>query len=438
MAIIDARRSRLATRAWALWGWAEHSYPTIIQTFIFATYITSSAFGSNTDALTAQLGNATWIAGLIVALVAPVIGRRSDRSGRRKFWLLVNSAILIALMFASYFVKPDPSYLMFGLVLYGVGAVIQEIAMVNYYAMLKQLSTPAKMARLSGFAWGLGYLGGIAMLLIALVGFYLPAHPWFGISTDNAENIRFMFLLSGLWMLIFSIPLAIWVPELPRDESVAKVSFIQSYRDLFAQIRRLAKQSPDALRFLIASAIYRDGLAGVFTFGAVLGSVAFGFSHNMVIYFGIAASVVAGIGAVIGGLIDDKIGTKRTIMVALTGLVIVGLGIFVLAGVGSITYWVGGLLLCLFVGPAQASSRTFVARLSPKGREGEIFGLYQTSGEAMSFIAPLLWSITVSAAISAKVANPTVWGILAIVLVLAVGLALLIRVHPNPGEVQHD
>ncbi len=437
MAIIDARRSRLATRAWALWGWAEHSYPTIIQTFIFATYITSSSFGKNTDELTAQLGNATWIAGLIVALVAPVIGRRSDRSGRRKFWLLVNSGILIALMFASYFVMPDPSYLMFGLVLYGVGAVIQEVAMVNYYAMLKQLSTPDKMARLSGFAWGLGYLGGIAMLLIALVGFYLPVHPWFG-TTDQAQNIRIMFLLSGLWMLIFSIPLAIWVPELPRDNSVAKVSFLQSYRELFAQIRRLAKQSPDALRFLIASAIYRDGLAGVFTFGAVLGSVAFGFSHNMVIYFGIAASVVAGIGAVTGGYLDDIIGTKRTIVASLSGLVITGLAIFAFAGAGSITYWVGGLLLCLFVGPAQASSRTFVARLSPKGREGEIFGLYQTSGEAMSFIAPLLWSITVSAAISAKVANPTVWGILAIVLVLAVGLGLLLRVHPNPGEVQHD
>lgn len=437
MAFNDASRSRLATRAWALWGWAEHSYPTIIQTFIFATYITSSAFGKNTDELTAQLGNATWIAGLIVALVAPVIGRRSDRSGRRKFWLLVNSGILIALMFASYFVLPDPKYLMFGLVLYGVGAVIQEVAMVNYYAMLKQLSTPDKMARLSGFAWGLGYLGGIAMLLIALVGFYLPDHPWFG-STDQSQNIRIMFLLSGFWMLIFSIPLAIWVPELPRDNSIAKVSVVQSYRDLFAQIRRLAKQSPDALRFLIASAIYRDGLAGVFTFGAVLGSVAFGFSHNMVIYFGIAASVVAGIGAVTGGFLDDIIGTKRTIVASLTGLVITGLAIFAYAGAGPITYWIGGLLLCLFVGPAQASSRTFVARLSPKGREGEIFGLYQTSGEAMSFIAPLLWSLTVSLAISAHLTNPTVYGILAIVLVLAVGLGLLLRVHPNPGEVQHD
>jgi UMF1 family MFS transporter len=434
----EVRRSKLATRSWALWGWAEHSYPTIIQTFIFATYITSSAFGKNTNELSAQLGNATWIAGLIVAIIAPVIGRRSDRSGRRKFWLLINSAILIALMFASYFVMPDPSFLMFGLVLYGVGAVIQEIAMVNYYAMLKQLSTPSKMARLSGMAWGLGYLGGIVMLLIALLGFYLPAHPWFGVSTDNAENIRIMFLLSGIWMLIFSIPLAIFVPDLPRDETLKKVSILQSYKDLFAQIGRLAKHSPDALRFLIASAIYRDGLAGVFTFGAVLGSVAFGFSHNMVIYFGIAASVVAGIGAVIGGLIDDKIGTKNTIVTALSGLVVVGLAIFIFAGAGPITYWIGGLLLCLFVGPAQASSRTFVARLSPQGREGEIFGLYQTSGEAMSFIAPLLWSLTVSIAIGAKFTNPTVFGILAIVLVLAVGLALLLKVNPNPGEVKHD
>jgi UMF1 family MFS transporter len=427
-----AQPRKLATWAWALWGWGEHAYPTIIQTFIFATYITSGAFGKNTDALSNQFGLAVSLAGVIVAISAPVIGRRSDTSGKRKRSLLINSAILIALMFASYFVLPDPAFFGFGLLLYAIGSVVQEVTFVNYYAMLKQVSTPKTMARVSGLAWGLGYVGGIVLLVIALVGFYLPAHPWFGVSTDGAQNIRIMFVISALWMLIFSIPMALFVPETPAVKGVAKVSILESYRSLWQQLKSLRQTSPDALRFLIASAIFRDGLVGVFTFGAVLGSVAFGFSKTQVIFYGIAASIVAGIGATIGGYVDDKIGTKKTIMGSLIGLVLAALSVLIFAGAGQITYWVGGLILAIFVGPAQASARTFLARLAPKNREGELFGLYQTTGEAASFLAPLLWSVCISLATLAGVQHPTIFGVLGIVLILVAGIVLLSRVHPNP------
>jgi UMF1 family MFS transporter len=423
---------KLATWSWALWGWAEHAYPTIIQTFIFATYITSDAFGKNTDALSNQFGLAVSLAGLAVAVSAPVIGRRSDASGRRKRSLLINSGILIALMFASYFVMPSPAYFGFGLALYAIGSVVQEITFVNYYAMLKQVSTPKTMARVSGLAWGLGYVGGIVLLLIALVGFYLPDHPWFGISTDGAQNIRFMFVISAVWMLVFSIPMALFVPEVAAPANAKKVSILESYRGLWSQLKSLRQTSPDALRFLIASAIFRDGLVGVFTFGAVLGSVAFGFTKTQVIFYGIAASIVAGIGATIGGFVDERIGTKKTIQGSLIGLVLAGLSVFVFAGAGPITYWIGGLSLSLFVGPAQASARTFLARLAPKHREGELFGLYQTTGEAASFLAPTLWSICISLATAAGVAHPTIFGVLGIVAILAVGIWLMSRVHPNP------
>ena len=426
-------RRNLATWSWALWDWAEQPYPTIIQTFIFATYIVSSPFG-DPDQNAQWLSVAGAIAGVIVALTSPIFGQATDTSGRRKRWLLINSGLLIAIMAGSWFIAPAPQFFVIGIALYAIGSVIQETAFINYYAMLPQIATKKNMGKVSGFAWGLGYVGGILLLLISLVGFYLPDHPWFGISNAESDlfNIRFMFLLSAGWMLIFTIPLALFVPEAPAQPSAKKLSVLAAYRALWSDIKRLRRESPDALKFLIASAIYRDGLAGVFTFGAILGSVAFGFTKTEVIFFGIAANVVAGIGAALGGWLDDRVGTKTTIVASLIGLLIAGTGVFAFAGAGTITYWIGGLALCLFVGPAQASSRTFVARLAPQGREGWIFGLYQTTGRAASFLSPSFWWIATSIAALFGVLHTAIYGILGIIAVLAVGMILLLRVHPAP------
>jgi UMF1 family MFS transporter len=426
--------SKHATWAWMLWDWAEQPYPTIIQTFIFATYITSSSFTTNgdVDSLATQLGWAGSIAGLLVAISAPIFGRRTDTAGHRKRWLLINSGILVALMVASYFVEPSPSFFLFGLVLYAVGNVVQETAFINYYAMLKQVTTEKNMARVSGMAWGLGYVGGIILLLGSLVLCFLPGHPLYP-TEEGALNIRVIFLFAAAWMVIFTIPLILFVPEVPKSAISAKrESIIDSYKALVAQIRKLRRDNPDALKFLLASAVYRDGLAGVFTFGAILGSVAFGFSQTGVILFGVAANIVSGLGAFIGGAIDNRVGTKRVIVVSLAGMLVAGTGVFAFAGMGAITYWVFGLALCLFVGPAQASSRTFVARFAPVNREGEIFGLYQTTGRAASFLSPTLWSISLVLATQAGFENATVFGIIGIMIVLAVGLVWLLRVHPAP------
>lgn len=433
----EARRGKLATWAWALWDWAEQPYPTLIQTFIFATYITSSAFG-DPDANTQALSTAMIVAGVLVAIISPVFGRRADEAGRRKFWLLVNSGILIAIMAASYFVAPSPEFLIFGLILYGLGTVVQESAFINYYAMLKQVTNENNIGKVSGFAWALGYVGGIFLLAFSLIGFYLPEVPLFGVSTENAENIRVMFLFSAIWMTVFTIPLALFVPENQPNPNRKKESLIGAYRALWTQLKTLRAQAPETLKFLISSAIYRDGLAGVFTFGAVLGTVAFGFTTNEVMFFGIAANLVAGLGAALGGLLDRTLGTRNTIIVSLSGLIIAGTGVFVFAEVGQITYWIGGLALCLFVGPAQASSRTFVARFTPHGREGEVFGLYQTTGRAASFLSPTFFNIGISIAAAMGIANSAIYGVLGLILVLAIGLWLLSRVNPNPAVIESN
>jgi UMF1 family MFS transporter len=415
-----------------LWDWAEQPYPTIMQTFIFPVYL-ASAVASVDQKADQAIGWATAIAGVVLALIAPVLGRRSDENGRRKFWLVANTYILVGITAASFFIEPKPEFFLFGLVLYGLGSVIQESAFINYYAMLKQVTASSNIGKISGFAWGLGYVGGIILLMVSLIGFVLPDVPWFGIPATDGLPIRSIFLFSAVWILVFSIPLILFVPEIEKRASGTKESIAESYGKVLKQLQTLRAQAPETFKFLISSAIYRDGLAGVFTFGAVLGTLAFGFDQTSIIFFGVAANIVSGLGAAIGGILDDRIGSRTVIVASLVGLIVAGVCVFAFADMGQTAYWIFGLMLCLFVGPAQASSRTFVSRFTPAGREGEVFGLYQLTGRAVSFLSGTFWSLSIALAVQAKVAgNTTIYGIWGLIAILIVGLALLLRVHPNP------
>jgi UMF1 family MFS transporter len=434
----DASTKKRGTFAWALWDWAEQPYPTIMQTFIFPVYLAGAVAGPG-DQPDSMLGVATALAGFVLALIAPVLGRRSDDNGRRKFWLMFNTYLLVIIMVASFFVRPSPEFFILGLVLYGAGSVIQESALINYYAMLKSVTTEKNIGRVSGYAWGLGYAGGIVLLAISLVGFIMAEVPWFGIGTEDSVNIRAVFLFSAVWTLVFSIPLMLRVPEIAKKPNARKETILQSYKSIWAQLKSLRAQAPETLKFLISSAIYRDGLAGVFTFGAVLGSLAFGFSQTEIIIFGIAANVVSGIGAVIGGRLDDVFGSRSIIIFSLAGLIVAGSSVFFFYDYGVVTYWIGGLALCLFVGPAQASSRTFVSRFTPHGREGEVFGLYQFTGRAISFLSGTFWALSITFANTVLgLKDATIWGIWGLMIILVVGLFLLTRVHPRPTVLESN
>ena len=434
----DASTKKRGTFAWALWDWAEQPYPTIMQTFICPVDLAGAVAGPG-DQPDSMLGVATALAGFVLALIAPVLGRRSDDNGRRKFWLMFNTYLLVIIMVASFFVKPSPEFFILGLVLYGAGSVIQESALINYYAMLKSVTTEKNIGRVSGYAWGLGYAGGIVLLAISLVGFIMAEVPWFGIGTEDSVNIRAVFLFSAVWTLVFSIPLMLRVPEIAKKPNARKETILQSYKSIWAQLKSLRAQAPETLKFLISSAIYRDGLAGVFTFGAVLGSLAFGFSQTEIIIFGIAANVVSGIGAVIGGRLDDVFGSRSIIIFSLAGLIVAGSSVFFFYDYGVTTYWIGGLALCLFVGPAQASSRTFVSRFTPHGREGEVFGLYQFTGRAISFLSGTFWALSITFANTVLgLKDATIWGIWGLMIILVVGLFLLTRVHPRPTVLESN
>ncbi|WP_354477149.1 MFS transporter [Marisediminicola sp. UYEF4] len=434
-------------RAWALWDWGSASFNAVVTTFVFSTYLASSLFfdpeilaGQGEQAAEAAsarvVAGALTIAGVLIALLAPILGQRSDGSGRRKLWLAINTGLVVLAMAAMFFVAPVPGYIYLGAALLAAGNIFFEFASVNYNAMLVQVSTPATVGRVSGFGWGMGYVGGIVLLVLLLVVFIggvagIGSGGLIGLpsgSDGGSLDIRIAIVVAALWFAVFALPVLIAVPEIPARVRENRVSFFGSYLLLFRTIRLLAKKSPQVLLFLLASAVFRDGLAGVFTLGAIIAAQVFGFSFAEVLIFGVAANVVAGIGTFIGGYLDDKVGAKAIIIASLAGLVIAGSAVL-FVGDGKSGFWVAGLFLTLFVGPVQSSSRSFLARITPPGREGEIFGLYATTGRAVSFLAPGLFGLFV------LVTGDTRFGIIGIVLVLLAGLLLMLPVKPRPARI---
>ncbi|NKR33245.1 MFS transporter [Rhodococcus hoagii] len=426
---IGQAASRRQVAAWGLWDWGSAAFNAVIVTFVFSVYLTD-AVG---DALPGSISASTWlgwslgIAGFFIAVLAPVSGQRFDATGRRKRSLAVLTFLTVATMAAMFLVVDDYHYLWLGLVLLGVGSVIFELAGVPYNAMMRQVSTPENIGRVSGFGWAMGYFGGIVLLLVCYLGFIAgdgDSRGLLGLTTEGGLNIRLVALLAAAWFAVFALPVLFAVPELPRsaaDPGAAKAGFVESYRVLWRDLKDLWEADRRTVWFLIASALFRDGLAGVFTFGAVLAVNVYGMASDSVLLFGVAANVVAALGAIVAGRLDDRVGPKAVIVASLVSMIAVGV---VLIGVsGTLLFWIFGLLLCLFVGPAQSSARTFLARITPPGREGQLFGLYATTGRAVSFLAPTLfgffaWWFGADRA-----------GIVGLLVVLGIGLAALAAVR---------
>ena len=416
------------TFSWALWDWASQAFPTVVTSFIFGRYITSEFFApagysiEEAGQYTAfWLGISGVVAGVLIALIAPIIGRRADTSGRKKFWLMVNTYLFAATIGLMFFVAPSSDFFVFGLVLLAAGGIFFEFATVNYNSMLNEVARPHERGKISQFGWGLGYIGGIILLVMALWIIQFGGAEMLGIPDTDALSVRVVMVLSMFWVIIFSIPLMLKVPEAKAIAGTENEGVLLAYKKLVRSLVTMRKENPNLLKFLIASAVYRDGLNGVFAYGAVLGGIAFGLDLTEIILFGIAANIVAGIGAFVGSFFEDRVGSRKIIFVSLVGVIAGGFGVFVFESAGTIAFFSFGLFLCTFVGPAQAASRTMMSRLSADDKQGEAFGLYATTGRAVSFLAPAAWAIFVG------LFSP-IYGILGLMLILVVGLLLLISV----------
>lgn len=415
-----------ALRSWYLYDAAISVIDALMITFVFGTYLTSGSFGS-TEHATQMLSRGTVVAAVMIAVAAPLIGWLSDRSGRRSTGIAVFTGICAACTAACFLVRPEEQLLMLGVVLLSAANAAKELAVVDYYAALPGLTSPESIGRVSGRGWAVGYIFSILATAFVLFSFITPG--FVGLPTDEALNVRAVALFCAVWCVVLAVPLIVSLRRIEVRCPSHRVTgtgggALAPYREIVRMVVHLWRTDRRALHFLAASAVFRDGLSAVFAFGGLIAAGTFGFSLTEVMIFAIAGNLIAGLGALLGGQLDDRLGPKPVIVAALALVAVAGTALMLLEGKGA--FWVCGLALCVAVGPAQASSRSYLGRLTTEGTEGSLYGLYATTGRAVSFLAPLMFGAAIG------VFGEQRYGILGIVAVVLLGLLMMIGLPTRP------
>lgn len=402
--------------AWASYDFANSAFPTVVSTFVIATYFTSAVAP---DAVT---GQAMWgwmqaLVGLAVGLLSPVLGAVADAGGRRRgllFFFTMATALATAMI---WFIQPG--MVLPALLLIGVATISFELGTVFYNAMLPGVARPEKLGRVSGIGWALGYGGGLLCLGLCLVLLVQPNPALFGLDRAAAEHVRATALLVGAWIMLFCWPVLIAVPDPKTRPPVA-----QAIRNGLAEIRALLRalpRQPVLARFLLARIFYTDGLNTLFAFGAIYAAGRFGMRFEEILLFGILLNVTAGLGAFLGGMMEDRLGSRRTVLLSLGCIIGIGCGLLLVES--KTAFWALGAALGLFFGPAQSASRTLMARLAPPAELGAWFGLFALSGRVTGFLGPALLAMATTAFASQQA------GMAVVVALMALGFAVLLTVR---------
>ena len=429
-----------------LFDWAAQPFHTLILTFIFAPYFASSVA---IDAATgqAQWGYAAAIAGIIIAIMSPILGAIADATGPRKPWIMGFSILAVLGSFLLWWGLPntiDGGSVLLVLFAFAIAMFGFEFAAVFNNAMMPDLVPRSKLGRLSGDAWALGYAAGLLTLIIVLLTMatndegktLLGAAPLFGIDAATKEGERATGPLTAIWYALFVIPLFLFTPDTPKRERVVG-AITKGLGQLFETIRALPGNR-SMFAYLGSSMIYRDALNGLYTFGGIYAVGVLQWSIVQVGIFGILANITGIAGAMLGGRLDDRLGPKfvvsaSVILLAISSMVVITLDpahvLFMEVGEGSslpdIVFYVCGGLIGACGGALQAASRTLMADQAEPGRMTEAFGLYALSGRATAFLAPFLIAVFTDLSGSQRI------GVMPIVVLFFLSLLLLPMVKQN-------
>jgi len=442
-----SRVPRRVVIAWALYDWAAQPFFTVVLTFIFGPYF------QNFVAPNATIGQAWWgygaaVAGIAVALSAPFIGAAVDRSARRIFWLVLTMLLMSLGLSVTWIALPGASDLaviiLGGVVLSTLGA---EYGILITNAMMTDMVARENLGKLSGFGWAVGYLGGLVLLCFVLIAFVFPETPAFGLDKASHAPDRIVGPLAIVWLWVFSIPLLILAPR-QRRETQGQAAQPAS---VFALLKRW-RDYTNIARFLIARMFYYDGVTAVYVFGGLYAAGTLGWEAQQLGVYGIILIVAGAIGAALGGRLEDVFGPKRAISITLFGIIFAVTGIvsievdrilFVLpvaahspgdafASASAQAMLAFGVVIGLFLGPVQSTSRSLMARISPPAQMNTFFGLYAFTGRATAFVAPLVVAILTELSGNRRI------GISAVIALLAVGFLLLRGVAEDADKAPHQ
>jgi UMF1 family MFS transporter len=445
--------SRLGLTGWMLFDWAAQPFFTVITTFIFGPYLVSRLAEDH------AAGQAAWsytiaIAGIAIALLAPVMGSIADASGARKPWIAGFAVLKILSLAALWYAAPGSS-LGFAMAMVVLATVAAEFSIVFNDSMMPRLVNPADAGRISNIAWGLGYLGGM-IVLIAVVALIAAnpqtgetaagIRPVFGLDPANGEDARITGPISAIWYLVFILPMFFFTPDQTRQMPIA-AALRAGVADLSVALRDL-RSRPGLMRFLVARMVYQDGVNGLLALGGTFAAGMFAWETLELGIYGIILNVVAIGGCFFASRLDRRLGSKSVVVISLVCLTVATIGIvstgpgFTLFGLIALpttdssglfgtaaekAYIVYGLLVGVAFGPVQASARSYLAQSIHPDEAGRYFGLYALSGRATSFLAPLSVGLITTATGSARI------GMMALIAFLLAGLLLLIRT-PYPAD----
>ena len=439
-----------ALAGWVLVDWAVQPFHTLIVTFLFAPYFTTAVAG---DAARGQelWGYAAAIAGVLIAVGGPVLGAMADR-GSRKPWVAMSVTIMALAASALWIARPGADGWTITLVLgaFIIATACAEFTTVFTNSLMPSLAPPSELGRLSGTSWAVAYTGGLVSLIL-MAGF-IVANPATGktlmglsplLSLDGAarQGDRLAGPFAALWLLVFIVPFFLFVPD-ARPLAVKDEAAGSPLANLWATLKALPSM-PSMLLFLLARALYTDGLSAIFVFGGIYGTAIFDWGLAERGLFGIILIVAGVIGAAIGGVLDDRLGSKRVILAALALLIVGALGILSvtpthilfslpvapkIAGAGAFSsmsekvFIAFACLVALAAAPNQSASRSLLARLAPPERTAQFFGLFAFSGKVTAFLAPLLIALFTRISGSQRI------GMSAVLVFLIVGFAMLLPV----------
>jgi MFS transporter, UMF1 family len=405
---------RTAMLAWWLYDWACSAFNTIIVTFVFAAYFVR-AVATNPVQGTADWAAAQTIAGLVIAVGSAPLGALADRAGYRRSMLAGFATVMVLCTAGLWFVRPHPIGAMPALTLVAIATIASEFAFVFYNAMLPDIAPPGQIGRVSGIGWGLGYAGGLVCLGLCLTLLIAPNPPLFGLSSAEAQPVRATTLFAAGWIAAFAWPVVVFGP--PQ----------QGRRGTPAGAYWRALRQAGVARFLLARMLYADGLTTLFAFGGIFAAGTFGMGARGTLLLGIALNLTAGIGAAAFALFEDRIGARTVVLIAVSALAVFGGWVLLVRSVR--WFWALALALGVFVGPAQAASRSLMAHLAPVGSRNVYFGLYALSGRVTGFIGPMALG-TVTAAAGSQRAG---MGIIVVLLIAGSLLLATTRFGPTSG-----
>ncbi|MEO9968245.1 MAG: MFS transporter [Hyphomonadaceae bacterium] len=406
---------------WAIFEFARNPYYNVIVISLYAPYFAKFVVGDETQGQ-AMVGWTIAIAGIIMAVVAPILGSLIDTGGRRKFPAFLALSVLGITAFFLWFIEPNlPNAVVIGMALMATGYCAYTVAELFHNAMLPMAARPSSLPVVSGLGISLGNFGSILFLVLLSIFITGTDTPLFGLDTENGETSRISGPLVALWLGVFIMPFFILMPDI---EKTPDRSWRLAIRTTFADkggigglfgggisyVKEMFREHPNVMRYLLARMVYADGIAALLTLGSVYVGGVLGWGANQLVLAGIVGGLCAVLGALAGGFVDQAIGPKRSIMFELSCIIVLltlQLSItsdgflFGLVPAGH-EVWPGGpfprlsdlayvMLLVpasMMLGAVITSSRYMLVHIAPPENIGQFFGFYAMAGSVTVWIGP--------------------------------------------------